>query len=61
MIPQLNPTSPTKPNYKPVIEKLIQAVCPTCKDRVSQRMGYARMAEESFHKHLSELTIHTQK
>ena len=51
MIPQLNPTSPTKPNYKLAIEKLIQAVCPTCKDRVSQRMGYARMAEESFHKH----------
>ena len=29
-------------------KKLVTAVCPTCKDRVSQRMGYARMAEEGF-------------
>lgn len=31
-----------------ILQKLVTAVCPTCKDRVSQRMGYARMAEEGF-------------
>ena len=36
-------------------KKLVTAVCPTCKDRVSQRMGYARMAEEGF---TSKFAIH---
>ena len=41
-------------------QKRLQAVCPTCKDRVSQRMGYARMAEEGFDQKTSEFTIHVR-